>query len=99
MHTRAPPEQRGSLSWPQEPASDRSKVEDFHFQPPGRRVAALVAEASRWSQQRYEAERRSRLACVGRAAVAAAAFAASGGSLVAPVLASLGVVSEFRPKE
>ena len=58
-----------------------------------RRVAALRSEASRWAEERSEAERRSRIARVGRAAVATAAFGASGGSLVAPVLASLGIIS------
>ena len=58
-----------------------------------RRVAALRAEATRWAAERSEAERRSLIARVGRAAVATAAFGASGGSLVAPVLASLGIIS------
>ena len=89
-----------------------------------RRVAALRSDAARWRADRAEAERRSRIARVGRAAVASAAFGAnglgfgypvphppppphphphphsnppepgaSGGSLLAPVLASLGIVS------
>ena len=62
-----------------------------------RRVAALHAEADSWSAWREEAERRRLITRVGRAAVATAAFGASGGSLVAPVLTSLGVVSGFAP--
>ena len=62
-----------------------------------RRVAALRSEADRWAEDRSEAERRSLIARIGRAAVATAAFGASGGSLVAPVLASLGIISGAAP--
>ena len=57
-----------------------------------RRVALLDAAVSRRSRRQTEARHRRQYATFGRAAVAAAAFAASGGSLVAPVTVSLGVL-------
>jgi len=57
-----------------------------------RRVALLDAAVSRRSRRQTDARKRQQYATFGRAAVAAAAFAASGGSLIAPVATSLGVL-------
>ena len=49
------------------------------------------AQIVAWTDAREQATRKDILASAGRAAVAAAVFAASGGCLLAPVVASLGV--------
>jgi len=56
-----------------------------------RRVAAFEVEVAQWQAARAEAVTKDRVASVGRAAVGAAVFAASGGCLLAPVVASMGV--------
>eukprot|EP00966_Prymnesium_polylepis_P071506 1661257-Prymnesium_polylepis.1 len=56
-----------------------------------RRTEAFEAATRAWVAQRSDLRRKERFARAGRAAVGAAVFAASGGCLVAPVVASLGV--------
>ena len=53
---------------------------------------ALEEEAGAWEWRRAEERRRADVARVLRAAVVSTVYAASGGSLMAPVLASLGVL-------
>jgi hypothetical protein len=55
-------------------------------------AATFDEQIEQWEYRREDATRRDRVGSAARAAVAAAAFAASGGCLVAPVIASLGVV-------
>ena len=58
----------------------------------------FAAQIEAWKRAREEATRKDLLASAGRAAVAASAFAASGGCLVAPVVASLGVAVDDLPE-
>ena len=58
----------------------------------------FAAQIEAWKRAREEATRKDLLASAGRAAVAAAAFAACGGCLVAPVVASLGVAVDDLPE-
>ena len=53
---------------------------------------AFEEQAAEWELQRDDATRKDLCASAARAAVASAVFAASGGCLVAPVVASLGVL-------
>lgn len=62
-----------------------------------RRAVAFEAEAKRWKLAREEAARRDTVASALRATVAASVFAASGGCLLAPVVAGLGVAFDPLP--
>ena len=55
-----------------------------------RRLSAFEAMVDGWERRRVDVTRTDREASLARAVVAAAAFAASGGCLLAPVIASLG---------
>ena len=55
-------------------------------------MRALDEQIRLWEWRRTEGGRRGQVASVARAAIASAAFAASGGSLIAPFLACLGVL-------
>ena len=56
---------------------------------------AFEAQVAAWEANRDELTRRDRIASAARALVAASAFAASGGCLLAPIVGSLGVVASF----
>ena len=56
---------------------------------------AFEEQVAAWEANRDELTRRDRIASGARALVAATAFAASGGCLLAPIIGSLGVVASF----
>ena len=60
-----------------------------------RAACAFDEHIYKWERRRQELTRRDQTASAARALVAAAAFAASGGCLLAPVVAGLGVVASF----